>query len=100
MGEQAARELQAEEFDVRFIQADVSLAADVDRLVSSTAASYGRLDAAFNNAATMDGALALTADFTEEQFDRAVALNLKSVWLCMRSEIRQMLSQTRRAAPS
>ncbi len=94
LGEQAARELQAEEFDVRFIQADVSLAADVDRLVSSTAASYGRLDAAFNNAATMDGALALTADFTEEQFDRAVEVNLKSVWLCMRSEIRQMLSQT------
>jgi NAD(P)-dependent dehydrogenase (short-subunit alcohol dehydrogenase family) len=94
LGEQVAQELQAEGADVRFVQADVSLSADVDRLVSSTVASYGRLDAAFNNAATTDGAFALTADFTEEQFDRAVAFNLKSVWLCMRSEIRQMLSQT------
>jgi NAD(P)-dependent dehydrogenase (short-subunit alcohol dehydrogenase family) len=77
-----------------FVQADVSLAADVDRLVASTVAEFGRLDAAFNNAATTDGALALTADFTEEQFDRALSLNLKSVWLCLRAEIRQMLSQT------
>jgi NAD(P)-dependent dehydrogenase (short-subunit alcohol dehydrogenase family) len=78
---------------VRFVQADVSRAADVDQLVSSTVRAYGRLDAAFNNAATADGALALTADFTEEQFDRALALNLKSVWLCLRAEIRQMLCQ-------
>ncbi|MCA1837641.1 MAG: SDR family oxidoreductase, partial [Actinobacteria bacterium] len=47
-----------------------------------------------NNAATTDGALSLTADFTEEQFDRAVAMNLKSVWLCIRSEVRQMLFQS------
>ena len=92
-GERAARELQAEGADVRFVQADVSRAPEVDRLVSSTVKAYGRLDAAFNNAATADGALALTADFTEEQFDRALAMNLKSVWLCLRAEIRQMLSQ-------
>jgi NAD(P)-dependent dehydrogenase (short-subunit alcohol dehydrogenase family) len=94
LGELVVQELQAEGANVRFVQADVSLAADVDRLVSSIVRAYGRLDAAFNNAATPDGALALTADFTEEQFDRAVAMNLKSVWLCMRSEIRQMLSQS------
>jgi NAD(P)-dependent dehydrogenase (short-subunit alcohol dehydrogenase family) len=92
-GEQVARELQAEGADARFVQADVSLAEDVDRLVASTVAAHGRLDAAFNNAATIDGALALTADFTEEQFDQGLAMNLKSVWLCMRSELRQMLSQ-------
>jgi NAD(P)-dependent dehydrogenase (short-subunit alcohol dehydrogenase family) len=94
LGEQAVQELREEGADVRFVQADVSLAADVDRLVASVVGVYGRLDAAFNNAATTDGALALTADFTEEQFDRAVAMNLKSVWLCMRSEVRQMLSQS------
>jgi NAD(P)-dependent dehydrogenase (short-subunit alcohol dehydrogenase family) len=94
LGERVARELQAAGADARFVQADVSLATDVADLVSSTARAYGRLDAALNNAATTDGALALTADFTEEQFDRAVGMNLKSVWLCMRSEIRQMLSQS------
>jgi NAD(P)-dependent dehydrogenase (short-subunit alcohol dehydrogenase family) len=35
----------------------------------------------------------MTADFSEEQFDRSIALNLKSVWLCMKEEIRQMLAQ-------
>jgi NAD(P)-dependent dehydrogenase (short-subunit alcohol dehydrogenase family) len=76
------------------VQADVSLSEDVERLMSSTVEAFGRLDAAFNNAATADGTFALTADFTEEQFDRAVTINLKSVWLCMRSEVRQMLSQS------
>jgi NAD(P)-dependent dehydrogenase (short-subunit alcohol dehydrogenase family) len=93
-GEQVARELEAGGADIRFIQADVSIAAEVERLVGSTVRAHGRLDAAFNNAATTDGALALTADFTEEEFDRALAMNLKSVWLCMRLEIRQMLSQS------
>ena len=94
LGEAVVRELREQGADLRFMQADVSLAADVERLVSSTVAAYGRLDAAFNNAATTDGALALTADFTEEQFDRALMMNLKSVWLCMRAEVRQMLTQT------
>jgi NAD(P)-dependent dehydrogenase (short-subunit alcohol dehydrogenase family) len=93
-GEQVARELRAEGTDIHFVQADVSRAADVERLVASTVKEFGRLDAVFNNAATTDGALALTADFSDEEFDRAIAMNLKSVWLCMRQEIRQMLSQT------
>jgi NAD(P)-dependent dehydrogenase (short-subunit alcohol dehydrogenase family) len=94
VGEQVAQELYMAGSDVQFVQADVSIAADVERLVSSTVRAHGRLDAAFNNAGTTDGTLALTADFTEEQFDHTVARNLKSVWLSMRSEVRQMLSQS------
>jgi NAD(P)-dependent dehydrogenase (short-subunit alcohol dehydrogenase family) len=93
-GKQAEEELRADAAEVRFVQADVSQARDVERLISSTLDAYGRLDAAFNNAATTDGALSLTADFTEEQFDRAIAMNLKSVWLCLRAEVRQMLVQS------
>jgi len=94
LGQSVVQELQGEGISARFLQADVSSPADVERLISSTVDAYGRLDAAFNNAATTDGALALTAAFTEEQFDLSIAMNLKSVWLCMRSEIRQMLSQS------
>jgi NAD(P)-dependent dehydrogenase (short-subunit alcohol dehydrogenase family) len=94
LGKQVAGELRKAKAEIRFVQADVSRAADVDRLIATTVSHYGRLDAAFNNAATSDGALALVADFTEEQFDRTVAMNLKSVWLCLRAEIRQLLSQT------
>lgn len=80
--------------EARFVQADVSRAADVERLVGAVVGAWGRLDAAFNNAATAEGALAETADFTEEQYDRSMAGNLKSVWLCMKHEIRQMLLQS------
>lgn len=95
LGQRVVEELRGGGADARFVQADVSSAVDVERLVGSTVAAFGRLDGAFNNAATTDGALALTADFTDEQFDRAIAMNLKSVWLCLRAEIRQMLNQPR-----
>jgi NAD(P)-dependent dehydrogenase (short-subunit alcohol dehydrogenase family) len=55
---------------------------------------FGRLDCAFNNAATLEvGNGRPTAELTEEEFDRALALNLKSVWLCLRRELRQMEGQ-------
>jgi NAD(P)-dependent dehydrogenase (short-subunit alcohol dehydrogenase family) len=95
LGNRVADELRAAGAEVRFVPADVSRSEDVERLVAATVDAYGRLDGAFNNAATTDGALALTADFTEEQFDRALDMNLKSVWLCLRAEIRQMLAQPR-----
>jgi NAD(P)-dependent dehydrogenase (short-subunit alcohol dehydrogenase family) len=77
-----------------FVSADVSQPADVERLVAEAVHTYGRIDSAFNNAATTDGAFALTADFEEAQFDAAIQFNLKSVWLCMKHEIRQMLAQS------
>ena len=35
----------------------------------------------------------LTAEWTEEAFDRLVQVNLKGTWLCMRAEIQQMVQQ-------
>lgn len=49
-GEQVVRELQAKGADARFVQADVSIAADAGRIVASAVEAYGRLDAAFNRA--------------------------------------------------
>ncbi len=93
-GERVARELRGEGADVRFNRADMAQPADVERLVAETVAAFGRLDAAFNNAATSDGVFQLIADFSPEDFDRAVAANLRGVWLCMKYEIRQMLAQS------
>jgi NAD(P)-dependent dehydrogenase (short-subunit alcohol dehydrogenase family) len=93
-GDAVAREVSQDGGEAQFVPADVSRGADVERLLSEVVRIHGRLDAAFNNAATVDGAFALTADFTEEQFDRALNANLKSVWLCMKQEIAQMLAQS------
>jgi NAD(P)-dependent dehydrogenase (short-subunit alcohol dehydrogenase family) len=75
-----------------FIQADVSLAAQVEAMVAKTVQTYGRIDGAFNNAG-VEGRMATTVDTSEENFDRTIAINLKGVWLCMKYEIPQMLKQ-------
>jgi NAD(P)-dependent dehydrogenase (short-subunit alcohol dehydrogenase family) len=68
------------------------MAAQVEDMVAKTVDTYGRLDCAFNNAG-IEGRFATTADCTEENFDRILAINLKGVWLCMKYEIPQMLKQ-------
>ncbi|HID53603.1 MAG TPA: SDR family NAD(P)-dependent oxidoreductase, partial [Anaerolineae bacterium] len=73
-----------------FIQADVSQSDAVQQMINETVARYGRLDCAFNNAG-IEGDIRRTADVTEEDFDRIMAVNLKGVWLCLKYEIRQML---------
>lgn len=75
-----------------FIETDVSDAEDVQELVNETVEAYGKLDCAFNNAGIIGG-MEPTADYEEEVFDRALDVNLKGVWLCMKYEIPQMLKQ-------
>ena len=92
-GEALARELRDAGADVRFVRADMAEPDDIERLIEHTVAAHGRLDAAFNNAATTDGAFQFTADFSSEEYDRAMGANLRGVWLCLKHEIRQMLAQ-------
>jgi NAD(P)-dependent dehydrogenase (short-subunit alcohol dehydrogenase family) len=75
-----------------FIRVDVTQAEEVAMIVRRTVEAYGRLDVAFNNVG-FEGQQAPTAESTEENWERVVAGNLKSVWLCMKYEIPQMLSQ-------
>jgi len=92
-GTAVVREIESAGGTARFIRTDVADANQVQGLVNGVVEAFGRLDCAFNNAAALEESFAFTADFTEEQFDRSIALNLKSVWLCMRQEIRQMVAQ-------
>jgi NAD(P)-dependent dehydrogenase (short-subunit alcohol dehydrogenase family) len=87
-------ELRALGGDAEFVRGDVSQAADVEAILRRALERFGRLDCAVNNAAAFDvGVFKLVGDFSEEEFDRHLALNLKSVWLCMKHEIAQMLLQ-------
>jgi NAD(P)-dependent dehydrogenase (short-subunit alcohol dehydrogenase family) len=76
---------------------DVTRATDVRTMVEDTVTAYGRLDCAFNNAGIagyqVNAVGQKTADWSEESFDRMIAVNLKGVWLCMKEEIPLMLSQ-------
>ena len=89
-GQETVRLIQDAGGEAIFIKADVSNAAEVEAMVRQTVASYGRLDCAFNNAG-IEGPVCSTAEYTEEDFDRVVAIDLTGVWLCMKSEIPVML---------
>ncbi len=91
-GEATANEIIANGGEAIFIQADLSKTDSIQNLFRKIIDKYGRLDAAFNNAG-IAGALANTVECTEEDWDVAMNINLKSVWLCMKYEIEQMLKQ-------
>jgi NAD(P)-dependent dehydrogenase (short-subunit alcohol dehydrogenase family) len=75
-----------------FARADVAREAEVAALVERAVAAYGRLDCAHNNAGIPSGGATLV-DLTEAAWDRMMAVNLKSVWLGLKYELRQMLRQ-------
>ncbi len=91
-GQETVQQIEAAGGEAIFVKADVSQAADVEALIMKTVETYGRLDCAFNNAG-IEGGVKPTIDCTEEEFDRTIAVNLTGVWLCMKYEIQQMLSQ-------
>ena len=76
--------------EATFIRTDVSQASEVEAMVKQTIETYGRLDCAFNNAG-IEGPVCSTVEYTEEDFDRVVAIDLTGVWLCMKYEIPAML---------
>jgi len=75
----------------RFCQADVGIKADVDALVAATVAAFGRIDILVNNAGVTHAADFL--DLTEDDFDRVLRVNLKSMFLCGQAAARVMVEQ-------
>ena len=88
----AAGELAGQGHKALAIRCDVADDAQVEAMVDQTVATFGRLDAAYNNAGVQN-ILAETADATREDFDRVMAINLRGVWSCMKFELRQMRKQ-------
>jgi NAD(P)-dependent dehydrogenase (short-subunit alcohol dehydrogenase family) len=91
-GEAAADAVRRRGGEAEHVPADVADPAQVEALVARCVERHGRLDCAFNNAAT-GGPGARCADIEVDDFDRTIAVNLRGVWLCMRHEIRQMAGQ-------
>ncbi len=72
------------------LHADVSRKEDVQAMIRQTVDNAGRLDILVNNAG-IDGAIALTAEYDEDEFDRVMAVNARSVFLGMKYAIPEML---------
>ena len=71
---------------------DVSDETQVAVMVERTVATFGRLDAAFNNAGIQIPASEI-ADQSAEDYDRISAINQRGVWACMKHELVQMRKQ-------
>lgn len=78
-GNRTAAEITAAGGNAVFMTADVSQATDVERVVNAVLERHQRVDVLVNNAGM---AYKATIDtLTEEQWDRQIAVNLKSVYL-------------------
>ena len=87
----AAKDLAGKGHKTLAVTCDVSDDAQVEA-VKQTVATFGRLDAAYNNAG-IQNVLAETADSPRDDYDRVMAINLRGVWSCMKFELQQMREQ-------
>ncbi|PPF28348.1 oxidoreductase [Rathayibacter sp. AY1F7] len=74
------------------VLADVSKEADVDAYVARTLEAFGRIDGFFNNAG-IEGRQNLTENFTADEFDKVVAINLRGVFLGLEKVLKVMREQ-------
>ena len=89
-GEETVRLIKEAGGEVVFIKVDVSKTEDIENMVKTTVDNYGKLDILCNNAGiwSKEG---LTAEVTEETWDRIIDTNLKSVFLGTKYAIPEML---------
>ena len=85
-----ASSLLNEGYSVDYSVCDVTNEAQVKAMVEKTAEKFGRLDFAFNNAGIMPDDME-TSSLPSSEFDWVINANLRSVFLCMKYELAQIL---------
>ena len=75
------------------IAADVSSAADVTRLIETAIEKFGQIDILVNNAGIARDQLLLR--MSEDDWDKVINIDLKSVFLCTKAALRYMLKARR-----
>jgi len=85
-----AEEPTAADARIRYEIADVSVAGEVERLFATIRSEYGYIDVLVNNAGIWFRRT--FADITIEEWDRVIAVNLRSVFLCSKAALPLMRS--------
>jgi len=86
-----AEEIKAMKRQSLAIVADVSSSSDVDRMVEMAVATCGEVDILVNNAGITRDQLVMR--MSDEDWDRVLQINLRSVFLCTRAVLRNMIKQ-------
>ena len=81
----------ADRLEAPFIRCDAGLKSDVEALIRRAVEIHGRVDIMMSNAGITHAAAFL--DLAEEDFDRDIRTNMKSVFLCGQAAARQMVRQ-------
>lgn len=89
---ETARMIEADGGRALAVRCDVTREEEVKAALDKTMETFGRLDAAFNNAG-IEQKGAATADIPLEDWDRIIAVNLRGVFLCLKYQIPLMLEQ-------
>jgi 3-oxoacyl-[acyl-carrier protein] reductase len=89
--EEVAGEIRALGRKALAVTADVSSSADVNRMVETVVAEYGRVDVLVNNAGVTRDQLIMR--LSDEDWDTVLDIDLKSAFLCTRAVLRHMLRQ-------
>ena len=75
--------------DTFFAEADISKSSEVEKVVRAAVWRYGKIDVLVNNAGIFLGGSVV--EVSEESWDRVISVNLKGVFLCSKSVVREML---------
>src|SRR5258706_8399836 len=90
--EERAAEIRAAGLQAEAVQVDVAARESVERMVADVAGRHGQIDVLVNNAG-IAGRAAPLGDTPEEEWDRVLAIDLKSVDLCSKAVLPHMLRQ-------
>jgi NAD(P)-dependent dehydrogenase (short-subunit alcohol dehydrogenase family) len=91
-GRETASRIQGAGGEAAFFAADVADENAVEQTIAAVVARYGRLDAALNNAGTSDLPRSWIG-FPTERWQRMIAVNLSSVFYCLKHELALMAAQ-------
>jgi NAD(P)-dependent dehydrogenase (short-subunit alcohol dehydrogenase family) len=92
--EEAKTEIEAAGGRAHIVQADISVAADRQKLVDETLNAFGRIDLLVNNAGIAPNVRADVLEASEESFDRLVNINLKGPYFLTQLVCNAVIRQT------
>jgi NAD(P)-dependent dehydrogenase (short-subunit alcohol dehydrogenase family) len=90
--QETARMIEAAGSQAIALRCNVARAEEVKAALDKVVQTFGRLDFAFNNAG-VEQPLSPAADIGEEEWERIINIDLRSVFLCMKHEIPLMVKQ-------
>lgn len=94
LGDETVEMVKAAGGQAVFVKADVSSSADVQNVIRTAIATYGRIDVLYNNAGVGFSSPLSMSDILntpEDDWDRVIAINLKSMYLCCKYAIPEMI---------